>query len=595
LTLDRPSSTPAALLWLLAFAAVLSHLTAVGFDFAQDDFVSLARAMGSDTVPDASARFWTTTATWSIFAPLFGSDPAPYHGVALMLLAGVVVFAARITSRLTQTSTTASAATAGLLILLGPTTSLPVAWVSASNELWAALFALVALDRWLVPGGARTNVVAAVVAAILSLHSKESALLLGPVFFLAGRWLLRAESTGSRRTRLVLSLVVTLAAVHAAQRVFVTFRPDGDGAYAFADAGKIVVHFTQIVAWAVSPLPLALDVTGISTGLGALVLAAGIVHAKRAALVGDDVPMLLLILGCGAALPAAAIGRGPEPYHALLPSVIAAVWLGRILGPRLDAWFTAPSTRRIVVAGVAVAVTVFMAFGIDVRLRARGDDGQLRHPELRRTTVANAVRSQLSSLATARPQPTAIGVLQASRLDLEDASSETGEAFFVGSPVYMALAGQAGLDVLSRGGPEARWVTHVDDVPDGGFVFLDPGDAVLRPLGPPSNARLYAALIGVAAGQFQRARHDLWSAIADQGVQVRFAFDPAHLPITPEELDAEAAAFVTYLRDSLGADGTTTNLRVLRLFEQLYETVRGKELVRDLDDLAPERARRFDR
>ena len=97
-------------------------------------------------------------------------------------------------------------------------------------------------------------------------------------------------------------------------------------------------------------------------------------------------------------------------------------------------------------------------------------------------------------------------------------------------------------------------------------------------------------MIAVAGGQFARARHELWSVISEQGTRVRFAFDPANLPIRPEELDAEAPVFARELAEA--AEDDPTHARILRLFEQIYEQVRGRELVRDLD--VPLRAPRFD-
>lgn len=585
----RSASSAKTVLWILAFAAILSHLPAVGFDLAQDDFTGLARALDPASVAPADARLWTTTATWTVLAPLFGTDPAPYHGVSLLLLAAITVLAARLAIRLGAGN--AGAILTGLLFLLGPTTGLPVAWVSASNELWAALFALIAVDRWLVAGSSRALGVS-VVAAILSFHSKESALALGPGLWLASRWLVPGEGAPLRRLRTLLAVVMTLAALQAGRSVVIAFDPLGDGAYALASIGEFLQNLVRIVGWAVWPVPHGVPDPGVMSTLGLFVLILGGFYAERRRRADDFAPFILLLALLTSALPAAAIGRGPEPYHALLPAVVVAVAIGR-------SWRPAIANRRgsralLAMLGAAAAVSLVVATGLDTRLRARGTEGQLEHPILRRSSVAHAVRTQIESLRRARPQPTAIGVVQASRLDFEDPSFETGRDFFVGSPVYLALRGDHGLRVLSRGGPEALWVSHVDDVPDGGFVFLDPGDAVLRPLGPPSNARLYTALIAVAAGQFARARHDLWGVVAAQGVQVRFAFDPANLPITAEELDAEAEAFARFLTDTNGEDGTVVNVRLLRLFEQIYETVRGKELVRDLEDIQIERAPRFD-
>lgn len=96
------------------------------------------------------------------------------------------------------------------------------------------------------------------------------------------------------------------------------------------------------------------------------------------------------------------------------------------------------------------------------------------------------------------------------------------------------------------------------------------------PLGDVDNARIYSALIAIAAGQVARGRHDLWSVVGPLGSQVRFVYDPDALQVDPEHLKQQARPFVELLIE----DGTPSSGRILRLFEQLFEEVTGEALIR---------------
>jgi hypothetical protein len=174
--------------------------------------------------------------------------------------------------------------------------------------------------------------------------------------------------------------------------------------------------------------------------------------------------------------------------------------------------------------------------------------------------------------------PEQIAFLQATRTEIpEEIVLPEGQELIVASPVHQALAGASGPRLMVAGRATVRWTTLLDTASPDAFVLLDVGDQRVRPLGPVENARMYAALIAVAAGQFDLARHELWSVIEMQGAEVRFAFDPDHLPITPVELDAEASDFARWLRDQ----GSAASLRVLRLFASVYESVRGQPLIEE--------------
>ena len=96
------------------------------------------------------------------------------------------------------------------------------------------------------------------------------------------------------------------------------------------------------------------------------------------------------------------------------------------------------------------------------------------------------------------------------------------------------------------------WRSHLEGLTPETPVFLDDGGVRLIPLGRLANARMVSALIAVAAGQYERARHDLWSVVGGEGARIRYQHDPDALPVALEELRAGAPGFVEHLREGRG-------------------------------------------
>jgi hypothetical protein len=211
-------------------------------------------------------------------------------------------------------------------------------------------------------------------------------------------------------------------------------------------------------------------------------------------------------------------------------------------------------------------------------LQSAGPDGRLLHPALAEARIVADARHGIAAVMASPVPPPQFAFLQAARTTVppEEGVPEGAEVIFQ-TPVYSALAGDRGPLLMVAGRATVRWTTLLDNVSGDAFVFLDAGGDRIMPLGPVENARIYAALIAVTAGQFELARHDLWSAVQAQGAEVRFAFDPDYLPILPEELDAGAAPFARQLRE----EGSPASLRILKFFAQLYESVRGQPLIEE--------------
>jgi hypothetical protein len=253
------------------------------------------------------------------------------------------------------------------------------------------------------------------------------------------------------------------------------------------------------------------------------------------------------------------------------------------VGPALERLLDRIRARVPVVGGVALVV-ILLAVGPGWALLradaldARRPDGRLADPMLESANITAGVRRHLAAAFATPEPPPAVVFLQATRVEVPEGLDlpEHREVIFA-SPVHIALDGANGPRLMLVGRATARWTTLLDDVDPNALVLLDAGDRRVYPLGPVENARLYAALIAVAAGQFDRARHELWSAIDAQGTRVRFAFDSQNLPITEAQLDAQAAPFAYWLK----GQGSPSSLRILKLFGSLYESVRGRELLQE--------------
>ena len=572
---------PAAALWILVFAAVLGHFPGLGFDFTRIDFDALALGAGLEEADRWPLHPWTAVGTWSLWWRVSGSDPSVPHGMSVLLVALNAWLVARIGARFGLTR--AGAVLAGTLVLLGPHTGFAVAWTSASAELWALFFALGGLSLWMA-GNPRRDPPLAVVLLGLSLASGELGLVLAPVFWLAWRWFGPIEESAPvRKGRVALLVGIgVLAAVSWFQLLrapidpaILSTRPDGLN----ASAPLVLLYQLGTSAW---PWPFAPS-TGIARILGAVIAVAAALILFRTR--HQPAPRLRFALLWTAATlaPVLLLPGRTTSIGALAPAVGLAWAAGALLGPALETGLYRLRSR-IRIGDALVLILLLLAVGPGwalIRNSALGQtdsNGRLVDPVLQSAVVASGVRAQLAAVMNTPQPPAQIAFLQATRIRLPEAvDTPVDQEVIFASPVYTAIAGGTGARLMLAGRATVRWTSLLDEVSSDAFVFLDSGDDRIRPLGPVENARIYAALIAVAAGQYDLARHEFWSVVEQQGAQVRFAFDPDHLPISPAELDAEASGFAVWLK----REGSSPSLRILRLFASVYESVRGQKLIEE--------------
>lgn len=568
---------PSAILWILVFTAVLGHLPSLAFDYGRFDFFSLAQAAGLTDGPAWPARGWTDTVVWSIWWRVGGADPTVPHGTALLLVAANALLIALLAARLAMPR--AGAVLAAVLWLLGPWTGLAVASTSAAAELWALGFALGAVLLWLGTNARRDPPLAGLLAAA-SLASGGIGLALPAVLGWAGhRFGKKDEEVPIRRGRVAILVVLALLSVWSwvallDARGAPALRGDLDVAWPGAALRQLGAAAWVWPGWPPAAwLPI----------LGALVAAA--VGLTLLVLRGQPAPRcrFAAIWVAAALLPAALLPELEIQTGALAVSAGLALFVGAAAARGLESLLYRLRLRVAVGDALSlVAILLIVGPGWAV-LRAdglgeTGPHGRLVHPALREAGVVAGVRRHIDALMATPAPPVQFAFLQAARSNVapEERVPE-GSEIILETPVHHALAGDRGPLLMVAGRSTVRWTTLLDRVSPDAFVFLDVGDPRVRPLGPVENARIYAALIAVSAQQFDLARHELWSVAEDQGAEVRFAFDPDHLPIRPAELDAGAAPFAQWLRD----DGSVASLRILKFFGQLYESVRGQPLIEE--------------
>ena len=562
----RPSPSP--LDWTILFVTGWSQLPALANAFSGRDFVHLARALG---LVDAAAPLATLgdALRWKISVAALGTQAAAHHAAALLALALLAIAAAHV-ARMGGGGVT-GAGLAGLAVALSPAAPLAVAWATASAEVFGWCVATVGMAVWLrsqrsgSPARALLGFVGLALGLLTAISTLGLVAALTAIHLSDGR---TAASDAPRRRGERFLLLVLLGIGSAA---------------AIARGGSLTPAAPlRLLGLAAGPLPpLSPSVPDLRVALGGLTL---ILMGGLALRLRGPQRRLARVAAVTAAVASVA-GAWFAPLAnapAVLGLSVALGWSGAsLLGPPLDRWLRssrAPAYRPGLVLALALLLAVPTGW---LRTRAfmgaRDDHGRLAHPVLRAGAIAaDAHRRIAAVLETGAVPPDFVVVLQATRASLP-AHFELPEnaEILVRSPVFEALAGDTGLDVLVPDPTRARWVTGLEHLPRNTQVLLDAGGDRLSVLGPMDNARIYSALIAVAAGQYPRARADLWAAMHGQGATIRFAFDPDALPISPAELDAEAAGFARFLEDDTSPSGK----RLLRLFGQIYASVRGRELL----------------
>ena len=245
----------APLFAVLACAAFV-FAGSLGYFFSQDDFALLARARGLDPPNPGLWRWLSGTAYFGIMRPL-GLDALPYHAVSLAAHAAC----AGILHTLLRRRFPAPASFLGALIFAThPALYTAVYWIAAGNEIFALLFALLAIAFAARPG---REAWASIPLFALSLLAKETTLLLPAALWISPGWLDGRAATAAagharrrQRVRIALSAIALLYfGLWLWSDAFgMRARQDAAAPYAVGVGGHVLVNAVTYLGWTAGTL-----------------------------------------------------------------------------------------------------------------------------------------------------------------------------------------------------------------------------------------------------------------------------------------------------------------------------------------------------
>jgi len=356
-------------LWLIAIVAVAAHASALWGGFIWLDHAHIEQGLALAPAGEWLSLFAHGFAGTGFYRPLMsaslsldaalGGAPWLYHATSLAFHAAAAVstlLAAR-TLGLTRRAATLAAA----LFAVHPATSLVANAIAFRSEamITVALLALVVLHR-------RGNVLGAALALLLGALSKETALVLGPLFVIALELFPGAGETPQPRRNFRL-LAAEGGALLLALVLRFQFAPPWRASFvplSLAEAfGTRLASLAKSNARMVLPFELtvcdAFPVTSLSRPqalLGAALLAGLVYYAYR-----RRGPALLLLLAMLPALELVPIMRWWSPHYLYLGLALAAM----LVAETLERW--GPWALRSAVAATLVLAGVSLFDGLSYR------------------------------------------------------------------------------------------------------------------------------------------------------------------------------------------------------------------------------------
>lgn len=233
------------LTWLPYVLAVLVYLPSLGNGFLWDDHALIVKnALVHDLsriwtvvtndfwyVADTSAadmefagRYYrpVVSLAFAVQATLFGLNAAGFHAVSLLFhLACCALVHRALLLRLPGDSTakTIAAALGTMLFAIHPTRPEVVGWISGATDLLMTFWALVALNLWASHRHRPLGLVGVVLASILALLCKETAIVL-PFALAVDAWLLAKDRFDFRKEVLRASAVIAPVVATLALRIW---------------------------------------------------------------------------------------------------------------------------------------------------------------------------------------------------------------------------------------------------------------------------------------------------------------------------------------------------------------------------------------
>ena len=544
-----------------------------------DDWGQLGRSAGLAGLEVGSgfpARWLSQHLWWDLTWPLFGLN-SDAHALARLVLHGLsAVLVTRIASR--AGLGVLPRLVAGLLFAASPLAFTPLYWASGIQELLAAFFALLAVERWLRAGigetGNRRALLVACLASILSMLAKEPGLGL-PFLFLVMMWLRIGVRIEDKAFAWAMVMFMLAAAVAEGVLVMNHFAADTTGTYTNGGLDRMLVNIGAYGWWLLSPGPiLASQLYWTRLLPGGLMFVAwliwGVVQWRR----GSKLVLLTLVAALLSLGPVLMLKDRNVPYLAYLAK---AAWSLALVSLLPNRW----SPRYPVLVVLAIAATIWGFTGMQIRLAARNPLGLVADPVVRATSLSWQACNTMANLKDAQTgvqvrnitifqHPISpAGVRQAERM---------GERWVTPTPLYNSLHGTTGPELTLGPDVTIMWASGLVTNPPEALVVCETATGV-RVWGTTGNALLYAALTDIGLGHFERARSHMVKAAAMNQERVVFLYDEGQMIIPLNMVMDNKEKFIDWTVDLLGKGGSAHEVGgIQEMFFNLLSVCTGRSV-----------------
>ena len=560
-------------------AAMLGRMPAMGAWWNADDWGQLGRSAGMPGLASGiglPARWLSQHFYWDVTWPLFGLHSDPHSLIRLVLHGLSAVLITRIGARAGLSH--AARMLAGLLFAASPLAFTPLYWASGIQELLAAFFALLAVERWLAAGEdgphSRRKLLLACVAAILSMLSKEAGLGL-PILFLAMLWLGIGVRLENKAFAWAMVMFMLAAAVAEGVLVMNHFAADSTGTYATGDLESVILNLFVYGWWLISPGPiLASKLMWIRLIPGGLVFVVWLVWGIFQWRKGRKLALLSLFAALIALGPVLVLNNRFVPYLAYLAAAAGSLALVSVVPAR---W----SPRYPILVVLAIAATIWGFTGMQIRLANRSDLGLIADPVVRATSLSwQACRTMSQLMATPNEgRPKFLTVFQQPVSPASAAQAERlGERWVNHNDLYNSLHGTTGPELIFGPDVSILWANGLTTNPPEALVLSETAFGV-KVWGRTWNALLYAALTDIGLGHFQRARRHLVKAAALNEELVMFIFDEGQMVLPLNMVLDNREEFVDWTVSQLGHGASPHEVGgVQEMFFNLLSSCTGRTI-----------------
>jgi len=559
--------------------AVIGRMPALGAWWNLDDWGQLGRAAGLASLakePGLPARLLSQHLWWDLTWPLFGLN-SDAHALARLALHGLsAVLVTRIGARVGLG--VLPRLLAGLLFAASPLAFTPLYWASGIQELMAAFFALLAVERWLAAGTAESDsrraLFVACLAAILSMFAKEAGLGL-PLLFMVMMWLRIGVRLKDKAFAWAMVMFMLAAAVVEGVLVINHFAADQTGTYATGGIGRIFINTCVYGWWLLSPGPiLASQLHWTRLLPGAALFAAwliwGVIQWRR----GRKLVLLALVAALLSLSPVLVLKDRFVPYLAYLAEAAGTLALVSLLPTR---W----SPRYPILIVLTIAATIWGFTGMRMRLGNRNELGLIADPVARATSLSWQACQTMSGLMQMQGEesPRYLTIYQQPVSVMSAQQAERfGERWVEPTDLYNALQGTIGPELVL--GPDVTivWASGLTTNPPKALVVSETATG-LRVWGQTWNALLYASLTDIGLGHFERARRHMVKASALNEEMIMFLFDEGQMIIPLAMVLENKEEFVDWTVGLLGQEASAHEVGGIQdLFFNLLSICTGRSI-----------------